>query len=280
MRLPKQIALQLIRAKFKLLSALSKRKAAEKAFLLFCTPQHRNKKKLPPVFSSAECLIFPFGQYKVQGYRWNAAADKKVLILHGYESSIINFERYVQPLVAKGYCVLGFDAPAHGRSSGTTINVLIYKEFILTLINKYGPVKNFLAHSLGGLALSLALEETDHDASCKVVLVAPATETTTAISQFLSFIGMNNSIRKEFDAIIQKQSGHPSSWFSVQRAAANIKASVLWLHDRDDYMTPLHDALVIQEAEYPNFQFTITKGLGHRRIYRDAVVTKEIIRFF
>ncbi|HVE61124.1 MAG TPA: hypothetical protein VNA26_04850, partial [Chitinophagaceae bacterium] len=63
-------------------------------------------------------MNFEFDKYRIQGYCWNGNSEKKILILHGFESSIVNFDRYVKPLINLGYCVMGFDAPAHGKSSG------------------------------------------------------------------------------------------------------------------------------------------------------------------
>src|SRR6478672_13221427 len=181
MPLAKKLLLRYIRTKFRLLSSVSKKKAAEQAFKLFCTPQLRNRKKLPPVFEKAEKLSFRLDGETVRGYRWNPSAGKKALILHGFESSVVNFDRYVKPLVQKGYEVLAFDAPAHGRSSGKTINVLTYKEMVVKICRDYGPIQSFIAHSFGGLSLSLALEEIPHDAGTRAVLIAPAAETKTAI---------------------------------------------------------------------------------------------------
>jgi hypothetical protein len=146
MRLNQRLALKYVRTKFKLLSTISKRKATEKAFMLFCTPQYRNKKKPPVIFEKAENLNFEFEEYNIQGYCWNRSAVKKFLLLHA-------------------------------------------------------------------------------------------------------------------------------------RAAKSINASVIWLHDKDDHMTPLSDVQTIIEKKYPNFEFYISEGLGHRRIYRDNKVTKKIIDF-
>ena len=279
MRLSQKIVINYIRTKFKLLSSLSKRKAAVKAFQLFCTPQHRNKKKLPRVFEQAEKLHFTFHDVVVRGYRWNHPSEKKALIVHGFESSVINFDRYVKPLVKKGYEVLAFDAPAHGRSGGRTINVLLYKEFLETIINSYGPIQSYIAHSLGGLAVSLALEGIKHTADWKVVFIAPATETTTAIDTYFNFLKLDNGVRKEFDKVIYEMSGHKPEWFSVARAVKHIKAQVLWAHDKDDNMTPLSDVEPLLEKNLPNVQFIITEGLGHRRIYRDNKVSHAVIDF-
>lgn len=279
MRASQRLVIKYIRTKFKILSSISKRKAAEKAFDLFCTPQFRNKKKLPRIFEQAEPVAFRFENYRIQGYRWNKDAPQKVLILHGFESSVINFDRYVKPLVTKGYCVLAFDGPAHGRSSGKKVNVLLYKNFIHRINEEFGPVKNFIAHSLGGLALSLAMEELKHDESFKIVYIAPATETTTAVDTFFRFLQLNGDVRREFDKVIEEMGGQPPAWYSVTRAAKNIKAQVLFFQDKDDDMTPLSDVQPLIDQHYPNFKFEITEGLGHRRIYRDNKVSKAIIDF-
>lgn len=279
MRLGKNLLLRLIRTKFKLLSSISKRKTAEKALQLFLTPQYRNKKELPPIFEKAEKLQFQFESNIIRGFRWNYPSAKKALILHGFESSIVNFDHYIEPLVKKGYEVLAFDAPAHGRSTGKTINVIMYKNLVLYINQHYGPIQSFITHSFGGLALSLALEEMNHDKSYKVVLIAPAAETKTAIDNFFNLLKLDQEVRVEFDQLIKHKGGNMPNWYSVSRAAPNIKAQVLFLQDKNDHMTPLSDVKPIMEQNYPNFRFVITEGLGHRRIYRDNKVKKEIIEF-
>ncbi len=279
MKLSQRLAISYVRTKFKVLSSISKKKAAEKAFELFCTPQSRNKKKLPKIFETAEKLHFEIEGNMVRGWRLNHPAEKKVLILHGYESSGINFDRYVKPLIKKGYEVMTFDAPAHGRSGGKKINAPFYKRMIQAVNKKYGPVKSYIAHSFGGLAVSLALEEISHTADYKLVLIAPATETTTAINSFFKFLQLDDTLRKEFEKVIIKAGGVSSEWYSIKRAMKHIRAKVLWVQDEDDDVTPLSDVLKVKEENYPNIEFVFTKGLGHRRIYRDNKVSKQIIEF-
>jgi len=159
MRISQRLALSYIRTKFKLLSAISKKKAAEKAFQLFCTPQVRNKKKLPKIFEEAEKLSLDVEGNTVRGWRFNKGGGRKAMIIHGFESSVINFDRYLRQLIKKGYEVLAFDAPAHGRSGGKIINAPLYKKTIQEVYKKFGPVQSFIAHSFGGMAVCLALEE-------------------------------------------------------------------------------------------------------------------------
>lgn len=279
MKLSQRLALSYTRTKFKLLSSVSKKRAAAKAFELFCTPQYRNKKKLPKLFNEAEKLQFTIDGVTVRGWRFNHPAGRKVMIIHGYESSVINFDRYIRPLIKKGYEVLAFDAPAHGRSGGKKITAPLYKRTILEVNKRYGPVQSYIAHSFGGLAVSLALEEISHDANYRLVLIAPATETTTAISGFFKFLRLDPSVRPEFEKIIVKTGGVSSDWYSIKRAMKHIRAKVLWFQDEDDDTTPLSDVLKVKAENYPGVEFVITKGLGHRRIYRDNKVSRAIIDF-
>lgn len=170
-----------IRAKFKMLTAVSKRLAAEKAFDLFCTPFLKSRARTPTIFEQSEPLHFELNGLTINGFRWNHHRPDKVLILHGFGSAAHKFHQFVSPLTAKGYEVLAFDAPAHGSSEGTRVNAIQYSQMIEEVLKRYGPVKGFLAHSFGGMALSLAIERTIHAEDTKIVLIAPATETSTAV---------------------------------------------------------------------------------------------------
>lgn len=279
MDLKQRMLLSYVRTKFKLLSTLSKTKAAKAALKLFLTPQKRNIKPLPPLFINSEKLQFSMDGNVVNGYRWNHPSAKKLLILHGFESSVTQFDHFIDPLIAKGYEVLAFDAPAHGRSTGKMIDVFIYKNMIDRINRLYGPVTNFIAHSFGGLALSLYLEDHPHDNDFKVVLIAPATETKTAIDNFFNLLQMGQNVRKEFEnQMIAKGGKHPS-WYSISRAAKQIKAEVLLLQDEEDPLTPLKDVEPIMQQHYPNFHFVISKGFGHRWIYKDPQSLNAIINF-
>jgi pimeloyl-ACP methyl ester carboxylesterase len=143
----------------------------------------------------------------------------------------------------------------------------------------FGHVDSFLCHSFGGFALVTYLEKRPHDAKTRAVLVAPAIETTIAIDGFFRFLQLNEKVRKEFDRIIHRLSGHWPAHFSVRRALKHVSASILWIQDEDDPVTPIADAKEIITAGYPNIEFMVTKGLGHNKIYRDNAVKRKIFSF-
>ena len=278
MKLSQRLAIGYIQTKFKLLTVVSKKKTAEKAFELFTTPFLKSKRKVLP--QNAETINFKLKKLTINGYRWNYPQTEKILILHGFGSAAHKFEHYATPLVEKGYEVLAFDAPAHGESEGTTTNAIEYSEMIKKVMEEYGPIKNFIAHSFGGISLSLALETMPHDENTKIVFIAPATETTSAVDGAFTMLKIKNEkVRKEFEKIIVEVSGKKTAWFSMRRAMHNIKAKILWIHDEEDDITPWSDALKVKEDNHTNINFVNTKGLGHQKIYHDVTIKNKVIEF-
>jgi len=279
MKLAQKIAIGYVRARLNMLAVISPARAAEKAIEIFSTPQYRSKSKFPKIFASGEKIQFIQDNKKIRGYRWNQGSEKRLLILHGYESSCRKFDHHISRSIRKGYEVLAFDAPAHGISEGKRINLLDYVAMIGNVEDQFGKIDAYICHSFGGIAASYYLEHHKHSADTKLILVAPATETTTAIDSMFRFLQLSDKVRKEFDAIIHRRTGHWPSHFSIKRSMKHIKASVLWVHDEDDLTTPLSDVRKLMEEERPNIEFMITKGLGHNKIYRDNEVKRKIFSF-
>lgn len=281
MKLNQKLAIRYVRAQLNILALVSPRKAAIKAFKVFCTPPERARKKGSALFEKGESLSFRQDEHTMRGHRWMPAVTpvKKVLIAHGFQSSSRNFEGYITPLLEKGYEVIAFDAPAHGRSGGRRIVLPDYARMLRTVDQNYGPFHAFLGHSLGGLALSLFLENAPHSAFTRLALVAPAVEITTGLTSFGQLLHLPGDVLKEMDEYVQETSGHPFSWYSLRRALHHIEASIFYVQDEEDRITPLRDARLVQQDEHPNIRFSFTRGLGHRRIYKDPEVLSQVVEF-
>lgn len=279
MKLGQKLIISLMRKRLRWISMFSKRSAAKHAFKIFTTPFRKSKRPLPPVFSEAEKLTLDFQGHKVVGYRWNKGGIKKLQILHGFESSVVKFDHFIKPFLRKNYEIIAVDAPAHGRSSGKRLNLVEYIDFIRFIDHTLGPVDYYIAHSFGGLALAHYLETLPESAQRKAVLIAPATETTTAIALFFHFFRLPYAVRIEFDKLIEERAGVKPEHFSICRAAAGFKTPVLWVHDTEDKVTPIDDVYEVQQEGHRHISYFITSGLGHRRIYRDNKVRKAVIDF-
>lgn len=281
MKLAQRVVIGYYKTKFRTIGLLSPRKAAESAFRLFCTPYTpRPKKNIPPIFHKAVKLSFEHEGVTVRGFQWKPdKPGRKVLIAHGFSSYSYKFDNYVQLLLKEGFEVFAFDAPGHGTSGGKMINAVVYRNMLLRIETLYGPFHGFIAHSLGALATSLAMEEIKDNLHKRMVLIAPATETTTAVRHYCRLLNIGAEVKTELEHLIESIANRPVSHFSVNRAVSQVHNPILWVHDKNDTVCPFKDTLPTREHPQTNLQFMATEGLGHNKIYRDQQVMKEIIRF-
>lgn len=278
MSVSKRIVLAVVRTRYFFLSLISPAHAARKALQLFSTP---NRRPLPaaPMIEESTRLNLESNGWQLSGYRWGNNPNKRILILHGFESAIAKFERYITPLLQKGYEIIAFDAQAHGNSQGVTITLPEYINNIADIHHQYGGFNAYMGHSLGASALVHFLEATPVASASKVVLIAPSTEATSLISRFSHILRLNKKVKNKLNHLIQQRIGKPISYFSVIRAIPDIPSQVLWLHDRNDQITPFADAEKIENCGCAHVRFVPTSGLGHNKIYRDDSVKNQILNF-
>lgn len=280
MKLAQRVVIGYYKTKLRTIGMVSPRIAAEQAFKIFCTPYTKGiHQKQPPIFHKAQAKSCFFEDNEIKGFHWipEKPNGQKALVVHGFSSYGYKFEKYVQPLLSAGFEVYIFDAPAHGLSAGKIINALIYKRFLAAIDQQFGQMDAFIAHSLGGLATSLLAEEVE--GKRKLVLIAPATETRTAVNGFYKMFKIKEEVQQEFEQMIERMAGKTMDYFSVTRVMQNIQYPVLWIHDQQDRICPYVDTLPVQKAGHPHIRFYITEGLGHNKIYRDQQVIKTVIGF-
>ena len=283
LKLAQKLLLRYYTTRLKALALISPRKAAERAFRLFCTPYAgKPQRKEPAVFHKAGKISLQTADNQVAGYRWRSdhSNDKKILIAHGFSSNAAKFEKYINPLLLAGFEVLAFDAPGHGHSSGNMLNAYIYRNMILEAEKQFGPFYGIMGHSLGGLAASLAMEMLPDQEQRKLVLVAPATETERAMDNFFRMIRADETLQQSFRQHVGEITEHPVSYYAVSRAVSNLKTPIFWLHDRNDSICPFADVMPVMDRNHPHIHFEITEGLGHSRIYKENHVCQAIVSFF
>ena len=202
-----------------------------------------------------------------------------MLLAHGFESSSRTFDGYITALLKKGYEVVAFDAPAHGRSGGRRILLTQYVKMLSDISQSYGPFQSYLGHSLGGLALALFLEDGLSETGSRLVLIAPAVETTEALHSFSTYLHLPPEVNREMDDYVREITGHPLTWFSLRRALALVQAEILYFQDEEDPVIPLKGAQRVQKDGHPNIRFVFTRGLGHRKINKDPEIIGRAVDF-
>lgn len=214
----------------------------------------------------------------VQGYEWGT--DKPyILVVHGWAGRSTQFRRFVKPLIAKGYRVVGFDGPAHGNSTGKQTNILEFQKIMNQLVLKFGPPHGVIAHSFGGVAVLLSMVY--GLPVTRLVNVASPTLGDEVIKTFLRAIhGTWETTGLAFKKMIESRLGKSFDEFSGLWAIQHLPGPIelLLVHDSDDKDVTLSHSHAIMEV-YPTARLFQTSGLGHTRILRDNTVITEIVTF-
>lgn len=266
------------KARINLAFFISHQLGAKQAFQLFTTPLRKEAYPKPKEFDAARRFILEVGETKLVGYEWNPSSAKKILILHGFESRSFKFYMYVQPLLQLGYGIVAMDAKAHGESEGSTILINEYAEMIHVLEKKMGTFYACIAHSFGGIALCW-YRELNIQPECRLILIAPGTETTTALDIFCSRLSLTQQEKTSLIRYLEQRGGKPLNYYSITRIAKKISNNIFWIHDQDDSITPIADVEPLISAPLNNVEIRITKGLGHNRIYREKSTVEAVISF-
>lgn len=223
---------------------------------------------------------------RLRGFRWQGRTAQTALLVHGFEGDSGSLGNYVEPLLEKGFTVVAFDAPAHGVSEGTTINLLEYSQMLARVLQTYPNIEAVIAHSLGSAAASLALEKITMPRSAaqasatpiKLVAIAAAVDPKKFSDSFLATLHISQPVRDRFYQIIHQLGGEPMQWYSMRRSLTHTAARVLLIHDVGD-TTCLHADAAHLAASLPDALFVETQGLGHNRIYKDKQVELRVIDF-
>jgi pimeloyl-ACP methyl ester carboxylesterase len=106
-------------------------------------------------------------------FRGPSDAQKRVLLLHGWEDDHSFLDPVAKELVKLGLRCRALDLPAHGASSGDTIMIPEAAEVLLDLDRSFGPFHLCVGHSIGAATIAVAL--TRGLRTQKVALLTPPT---------------------------------------------------------------------------------------------------------
>jgi pimeloyl-ACP methyl ester carboxylesterase len=246
--------------------------------LWFAVPPVLAPTPLPPGGESFE--VESLGAV-VRGHAWGAGPV--VYLVHGWGGRGAQLAAYVEPLVAEGWRVVMFDAPAHGDSDpgpagpGRTHGVEFGKA-LDAVFARFGPAEAVIAHSLGTISTFLTLRY-GWLSTRRLVLLAPMVSAAPLFDQFQRALGFGARTRREFDRLVDRFVGIPVEEFDAVYQASRVDAlPTLVLHDRGDRQTPYADAVRLV-GSLPDARLVTTDGLGHRRILKDPAVVREVLAF-
>ncbi|HFX18103.1 MAG TPA: alpha/beta hydrolase [Flavobacteriales bacterium] len=252
--------------------------AAKYARLLFQKPmKHNTPKREKPWEASAEIqyLAIPNIGKSVAVYKWGQG-DKKALVVHGWSGRATQLYKIIEGLLAEGYEVYSFDAPAHGKSTGKTTMMPEYVKTIQKISEVYGPFDIAIGHSMGGI--SLLITEGERPTFKKLVIMGAPDSIYDIFHNFIKRMELKPVVADRLIDIFESVTGKPIFDYHGSKQTAKIKVPVLIIHDENDQEVPINDA-INNYKQLENGQLLKTKGLGHNRILKDPEVIKTIVDF-
>lgn len=253
------------------------------AFRLFCTPprpkqgSHRAAAvKTPAARLEAGTLLsvpFPCGSVTAHLFEpprpEGSATPPCVILLHGWTGRATAMSGFVQPLLDTGLRVVAFDLPAHGNSTGATLDLPTGVASLAAVARAVGPVEAIVAHSFGGsialAALAGTLPAQPRVTAKRLVLIAPPSSMQEVARWFADRIGLGPRGLRALEARIHAVAGVPVNAFAGAAQLQRHAGPTLLLHCRDDREVPFAHAQALADAG-PFVQLEAQSGLGHRRI--------------
>lgn len=248
-------------AYFNTLSLFSKKRAAKKAFDVFCTV--RKGRVLPQqsdYLEKAKHSIQDTHGHRLQTYHWPGNGET-ILLVHGWESNSFRWRNLIAKLREADYNVFAFDAPAHGHSSGRIFYVPLYADCIQHMINTFNPVY-LIGHSVGGMTILYNQSKYSNLDIDKIVTIGSPSEFHEILAHYQNLLNFNNRVLKAFEDYIFERFGFHVHDFSSSKFVENNTKRGLLLHDELDTLAPFHASEKVH-AQWKGSQFIRTRGLGH-----------------
>lgn len=269
---------QWLRASFRIGSVLRPQATLRRAGDLFCTPfaSSRARALAAPTGQATEADL-DLASHHIHTYVWgDPQAQPYVLFAHGWSSHGTRFLPWVERLRARGYAVVAFDQPAHGRSSGRRTTLPEFAQTLAAIGRRFGPAAALIGHSLGGAAAAIAMAR--GLVVERAVLIAPAADPVDAAMRFARMVGLPMRLGRRMVAMFETMVGASFADFQAHNNVPRIGCPALIVHDLDDREVPWAEGE--RYARYwPDSRLLSTHGLGHNRIVQHEDVIAAALRF-
>ena len=219
----------------------------------------------------------PVGINKLAVYEWGEGPA--ILMVHGWGSHATHMNRMIGPLVDAGFRVVAFDAPAHGKSSGGTTDIVQFANAVAVVAKHVGPLHCVIGHSFGAAMAMYAARDWGM-ATGRMVLVSSFSHCNWFLQMFAEHVGLTSDVLDRMRQMLVRLYGGRLKWsrMSVVDMARQMAFPMLFIHDEDDREIPFEHALALT-GTLGDAQFMATRGLGHHRVVRHHEVIRRVVAF-
>lgn len=269
---------QFIRVTSKLCALISSKLATAYAAKLFTTPiKHKIPKREMHMDSGSiqNRIHIPSINKNIMVYEYGKS-DKRILLVHGWSGRGTQLFKIADELLEKGFSVISFDAPAHGKSEGKTTIMSDFIESVLEIEKQHGPFEIAIGHSLGGMSVLNAIKKGLNVK--KAIIIGSGDVVEDILDEFVFKLGLKPEISIRLRDYFENKYKVKMDDFSAYRAAKELVIPTLVIHDKNDPEVPVKAGIHIHE-HLKNGSLFLTEGLGHRKILGNHSVIKKIIEF-
>jgi pimeloyl-ACP methyl ester carboxylesterase len=257
---------------FSVIGRMSQRVSASCAAMAFLRPPRSAPRPGERRVLARGTVSFVRGsQGRMAVWRWGTGPC--VLLVHGWGGHAGRLSRFVPALTAAGFGVAAFDAPAHGTSDGWLASLPDFVEAIGVVASEVAPVA-LIGHSMGAAACALAARGgLDVDAT---VLVAPFVDPEKYTSRFARYLRLSEAATAGMKQKLQER--YRVRFEDLMLLTSPPSVRTLVVHDRGDWRVPIHDGMAVART-WPRASLLETRGLGHHKILRSALVVEKAVEF-
>jgi pimeloyl-ACP methyl ester carboxylesterase len=246
---------------------------------LFTTPiKYKTPKREQHMVDNSrqERILIPSTNKFINLYHYGKPSDKRILLVHGWSGRGTQLYKIADAFVEKGYSIISFDAPAHGKSEGKTSMMPKFIESIHVIDDKYGPFEFAIGHSLGGMSILNAVKKGFKVK--KVVTIGSADKISDIVKNFIDQLRLKKEIAPKLTAYFENKLGEKMEDYATHLAVENIEIPLLIIHDTNDIEVPAFTAHNIHKHA-KNSELFLTEALGHRKILGSDEVVAKIVEF-
>lgn len=218
------------------------------------------------VLAQSSQEVFRFRGFDIQSYFWGLEGNPVIFLVHGWEGQAGNFGALVQLLLDKGYYVIAFDGPSHGRSTKAPTSMFEYADLITEMIGKYRPTR-IISHSFGTVTSVFGLLNNPEVHLEQWFIITTPSNFKDRIEGVKKTIGVGHRTVKRLIRLLEDSTGHKIDDMNVDTMGPQLKNAkeVVLIHSRADKIIPIEDSRKAQRA-LPNAELMELDELGHYKI--------------
>jgi hypothetical protein len=273
-------ALGILRFVFPGLAVVMPEIAARISLRIFLSPpKHKEPSWEHAHYTASQVEHIDISGKRVAIYRWGDGT-RKVLLCHAWGGRGTQLATFVEPLIIKGYSVIAFDAPGHGRSEGKMTDMMEYSAAVNGVVQHVGGVYALIAHSFG--AGNAVFSKTIYGFDVrKIALIGCFAHGVWITEKFGELLNIPSKVIARMRSILEVRHNYNLNWknLDIVQMVQVLKDDVLIVHDRNDHEIPYFNALEFKKISNGRMRFITTEGLGHRRIVRNLDVVAQVCQF-